>query len=109
MSVLEAGIGFGFMAVVIGYLPVLYQAFSRRERDIALLDARAGSPPTAGEMIRRFATTAPCQQIEPLLGEWERWAAELLESQLSFPVLAFYRSQHDNQNWLAGLSGDSRH
>jgi len=104
LSVLESGVGFGFMAVVIGYLPVLYQAFSRRERDIALLDARAGSPPTAGEMIRRFATTTSVSQIEPLLGEWERWAAELLESQLSFPVLAFYRSQHDNQNWLAGLA-----
>jgi hypothetical protein len=103
-SVLESGTGFGFMAVVIGYLPVLYQAFSRRERDIALLDARAGSPPTAGEMLRRFASTASVQQIEPLLVEWERWAAELLESQLSFPVLAFYRSQHDNQNWLAGLA-----
>jgi hypothetical protein len=104
LSVMESGTGFGFMAVVIGYLPVLYQAFSRRERDIALLDARAGSPPTAGEMIRRFAATASVQQIEPLLSEWERWAAELLESQLSFPVLAFYRSQHDNQNWLAGLA-----
>ena len=104
LSVLEAGTGFGFMAVVIGYLPVLYQAFSRRERDIALLDARAGSPPTAGEMIRRFAATSTVSQIEPLLAEWERWAAELLESQLSFPVLAFYRSQHDNQNWLAGLA-----
>ena len=89
LAVLESGVGFGFMAVVIGYLPVLYQAFSRRERDIALLDARAGSPPTAGEMIRRFATTSTVSQIEPLLGEWERWAAELLESQLSFPVLGF--------------------
>jgi Ion channel len=104
LSVVESGVGFGFMAVVIGYLPVLYQAFSRRERDIALLDARAGSPPSAGEMIRRFAATSNVQQIEPLLSEWERWAAELLESQLSFPVLAFYRSQHDNQNWLAGLA-----
>jgi hypothetical protein len=104
LSVLESGTGFGFMAVVIGYLPVLYQAFSRRERDIALLDARAGSPPTAGEMIRRYATTGAVSQIEPLLVEWERWAAELLESQLSFPVLAFYRSQHDNQNWVAGLA-----
>jgi hypothetical protein len=104
LSVWEAGSGFGFMAVVIGYLPVLYQAFSRRERDIALLDARAGSPATAGEMIRRYATNSNLQQIEPLLFEWERWAAELLECQLSFPVLAFYRSQHDNQNWLAGLT-----
>ena len=97
------------MAVVIGYLPVLYQAFSRRERDIMLLDARAGSPPTAGEMIRRLCHTSSVAKIEPLLVEWERWAAELLESQLSFPVLAFYRSQHDNQNWLCRPGGHSRH
>ena len=44
-GVTEAGIGFGFLAVVISYLPVLYQAFSRREVTISLLDARAGSPP----------------------------------------------------------------
>ena len=60
-------------------------------------------------MIRRFASTASVQQIEPLLGEWEQWAAELLESQLSFPVLAFYRSQHDNQNWLGRAGGHTRH
>lgn len=101
-SVLESGVGFGFMAIVIGCLAVLYQAFSRRERDVALLDARAGSPPTASELIRRIATTGNLVAIDTLLWEWERWAAELLESQLSFPVLAFYRSQHENQNWLAG-------
>src|SRR5918996_6210365 len=46
--VVEAGVGFGFLAVVISYLPILYQAFSRREVSISLLDARAGSPSSAG-------------------------------------------------------------
>src|SRR3954464_4164948 len=104
LSVLEAGMGFGFMAVIIGYLPVLYQAFSRRERTISLLDARAGSPPTAGEMLGRLAKAGALSQIDNLLWEWESWSADLLESQLSFPVLAFYRSQHDNQSWLACLT-----
>jgi hypothetical protein len=104
LSVLEAGMGFGFMAVIIGYLPVLYQAFSRREHTISLLDARAGSPPTAGEMLGRLAKAGSLSQIDNLLGEWESWSADLLESQLSFPVLAFYRSQHDNQSWLACLT-----
>jgi len=104
LSVLEAGMGFGFMAVIIGYLPVLYQAFSRRERTISLLDARAGSPPTAGEWLNRLARAGAIPQIDTLLLEWESWSADLLESQLSFPVLAFYRSQHDNQSWLAGLA-----
>jgi Ion channel len=53
ITVVEAGLGFGFLAVVVGYLPMLYQAFSRREVSISLLDARAGSPPSAGELLRR--------------------------------------------------------
>jgi hypothetical protein len=103
-AVAEAGIGFGFMAIVIGYLPVLYQAFSRRELNIGLLDARAGSPPTAGELLRRSGSVEHCHEVERFLAEWEVWAAELLESHLSFPVLSFYRSQHDNQSWLAALA-----
>jgi len=104
LSVAEAGIGFGFLAVVISYLPVLYQAFSRREITISLLDARAGSPPSAGELLRRLADARSLASVGPLLVEWERWAAELLESHLSFPVLRFYRSQHDNQSWVAALT-----
>ncbi len=104
LAVVEAGMGFGFIAVIIGYLPVLYQAFSRREVTISLLDARAGSPPTAAELLRRLAQAKSWSAVDPFLGEWERWAAELLESHLSFPVLSYYRSQHDNQSWLAALT-----
>jgi hypothetical protein len=104
LGVIEAGIGFGFFAVVISYLPVLYQAFSRREITISLLDARAGSPPSAGEFLRRLADARCFASVGPLLAEWERWSAELLESHLSFPVLRFYRSQHDNQSWVAALT-----
>ena len=104
LSVMESGIGFGFMAIIIGYLPVLYQAFSRREQTIALLDARAGSPPTAGELLRRFGGAHGEGEMERFLVEWEVWSADLLESHLSFPVLGFYRSQHDNQSWLAALA-----
>ena len=100
----EAGIGFGFLAVIISYLPVLYQAFSRREITISLLDARAGSPPTAGELLRRLADGRSPASVGPFLVEWERWAAELLESHLSFPVLSYYRSQHENQSWVGALT-----
>lgn len=103
-SVAEAGIGFGFLAMVIGYLPVLYQAFSRREVAISKLDARAGSPPTAGEFVRRITYARATAEVRELLVEWERWAAELLESHLSYPVLSYYRSQHDNQSWVAALT-----
>jgi hypothetical protein len=104
LSVWESGMGFGFMAVIIGYLPVLYQAFSRREHTISMLDARASSPPTAGELLCRLAEAGALSQTDAMLQEWESWSADLLESQLSFPVLAFYRSQHDNQSWLACLA-----
>jgi hypothetical protein len=104
LAVLETGIGFGFLAVVIGYLPVLYQAFSRREVTINLFDARAGSPPTAGTLLARNARYRDLNLLAQLLAEWERWAAEVLESHISFPVLSFFRSQHDNQSWLAALT-----
>jgi hypothetical protein len=105
LTVAEAGMGFGFLAVIIGYLPVLYQAFSRREAGISLLDARAGSPPTAAQfLLRRAMPGSGIAGATPVLAEWERWAAELLESHLSFPVLTYYRSQHDNQSWLAALT-----
>jgi hypothetical protein len=104
LSVVECGLGFGFLAVIIGYLPVLYGTFSRREVTISLLDARAGSPPTAAEVLVRLARSENLPAITPFLAEWERWAAEVLESHLSFPVLPYYRSQHDNQSWLAALA-----
>jgi hypothetical protein len=101
--VIEAGNGFGLLAIVIGYLPVLYQSFSRREVSISLLDARAGSPSSAAELLRRQSIGGSLAHLDPLLLEWERWSAELMESHLSYPVLCYFRSQHDNQSWLAAL------
>jgi len=102
--IIEAGVGFGFLALVISYLPVLYQSFARRETNILLLDARAGSPPTAAEMLRRYAGGHGMPAMDELLREWEIWAADLLETYISYPVLAYFRSQHDNQSWLAALT-----
>lgn len=104
LAVVESGLGFGFLAAMLSYLPVLFQAYSRREVSISLLDARAGSPPSASQLLLRAARVQSCGSLIPFLEGWERWAAELLESQLSFPVLAYYRSQHDNQSWLAALT-----
>ena len=104
ISVAEAGSGIGFIAVVIGYLPVLYQLFSRREAHVIQLDARAGSPPTATTMLSRHAEAGSLDKLDDLLREWEVWGSDLLESHLSYPMLVYYRSQHDNQSWLAALT-----
>jgi hypothetical protein len=104
LVVFESGMGFAFLALVIGYLPALNQSFARREVSISLLDARAGSPPTASEMLSRHGHERGMEALRQLLHEWERWSAEFLEGHLSYPVLAYFRSQHDNQSWLAALT-----
>lgn len=104
LAVIEAGMGFAFLGVVIGYLPTIYAAFSKREIEISLLDARAGSPPSAAELLTRAADSLDKGALDGLFHDWERWAAEVLESHLSYPVLSFYRSQHSNQSWLGALT-----
>ena len=104
LVVVESGMGFAFLALIIGYLPALNQSFARREVSISLLDARAGSPPTASEMLRRHGFERGNEALRQLLFEWERWSAEFLEGHLSYPVLAYFRSQHDNQSWLGSLT-----
>jgi Ion channel len=104
LTVIEASLGFALLALVIGYFPVLYQAFSRREVNISMLDARAGTPPTAAELLRRHQEGNSLESLDQFLRDWEMWAADLMESHLSYPVLCFFRSQHDNQSWLAALN-----
>lgn len=102
LAVLEAGLGFGFLGTVIGYLPTMYAAFAQREVQISLMDARAGSPPTAAAFLGRVPEGSGL--CDELLEDWERWSAQLLETHISYPQLAFYRSQHSNQSWLAALT-----
>src|SRR6202790_220624 len=103
LAVLEAGMGFGFLGTVIGHLPTIYSSFSRREIEISLLDARAGSPPSAAELLSRFGNSPQQAVLDQIFKDWERWAAEVLESHLSYPALSFFRSQHNNQSWLGAL------
>ena len=103
ITVTESGIGLGFLALMISYLPVLSQAFSPREVSISLLDARAGSPP-----VRLGAAAAARERLarrsRRSSATGSASSAQLLESHVSFPVLAYYRSQHDNQSWVAAMT-----
>lgn len=104
VTVVEAGTGFGFLAIVIAYFPVLYQSFARRETRLTLLDAWAGSPPAAAEVLRRLGEAGELKAFEPFLKEWEYWCSEVLESHISYPVVAFFRSQHQRQSWVSALT-----
>src|SRR6266851_1453384 len=77
ITVVEAGTGFGFLAILISYLPVLYQSFSRREIAISMLDEWAGSPPSAGDLLRRAAESGEMDELIPLMGRYQSWVAAL--------------------------------
>lgn len=104
LTVTEAGMGFGMLAAVIGYLPTIYQSFSSREITISLLDARGGSPPTACELIRRHSADGAVDALNVLFADWEKLAAQIMETHISYPVLCYYRSQHGNQSWIAAIA-----
>lgn len=104
LAVMESGLGFAFLGMVIGYLPVIYNSFAAREVEISLLDARAGSPPSAAEFLGRLGCCPDQTVLDNIFRDWERWCADLLSSHISYPVLVFFRSQHGNQSWLSALT-----
>jgi Ion channel len=103
IQVAAAATGLGLFAVVIAYLPVLYQAFNRREVGVLLLDARAGSPPSGPELLHRLGSAGEASALPDLFAEWERWVADVLETHMSYPLLALFRSPHDNTSWITSL------
>jgi hypothetical protein len=104
IGLFEAATGVAVLFIVIGYLPAIYSAFSRREVAVSQLATRAGSPPAAGVLLHKAIGRQRWRELERELQSWEEWAAELMETHLSYPLLGFYRSQHVNQNWLAALT-----
>jgi hypothetical protein len=104
IELLEAATGLGVLFIVIGYMPSVYSSFSRRETAVSQLATRAGSPPAAATVLHRAAGRERWRDLERDLQAWEEWAAELMETHLSYPLLMWYRSQHVNQNWLAALT-----
>ncbi|MDM0110407.1 potassium channel family protein [Variovorax sp. J22R24] len=103
LVILEAGTGFGFIALTIGYLPVLYQHFAKRDLQLISFSARAGTPPTAAALLGWHMHGTPAG-LERWLRDWEIWASDLVESQAVYPMLAFYRSQHEGHSWLGSLA-----
>src|ERR671931_2078325 len=104
IALVEAAVAIGVLFIVIGYLPAVYGSFSRREIAVSQLATRAGSPPAAGVILHRVADRERWLELERDLRDWEAWAAELMETHLSYPILGWYRSQHVSQNWLAALT-----
>jgi hypothetical protein len=100
LAVAEAATGLVFLASVISYLPVMYGVVQKREYPIVMLDSKAGSDPSGFELLRRHADAGTMHMLPDFLEKYEHWGAEMLEAYLSYPIIAFYRSQHDTQNWI---------
>jgi hypothetical protein len=104
LVVAETGSSLMLLTMVFAYLPILYQSFARREMRVTMLDAWAGSPPSAAEILRRVVVSGDPSSLDLFFSDWEHWCADLLESQLSYPPIAYFRSQHPRQSWVSALT-----
>jgi hypothetical protein len=96
----EAAIGLILIALLIAYLPTIYTAFSRRETVVTLLEVRAGSPPSAVEMLSRFHRLKRMEKLSELWATWELWFADVEETHTSLAVLSFFRSPQSDRSWV---------
>lgn len=105
----EAMLGLVLIALLIAYLPTMYAAFSRRESNVALLEARAGSPATAVEFLARTHRNDQIEMLNDVWMSWQIWFAEVEESHISLAPLSFFRSPKPDQSWVtaAGVVLDS--
>lgn len=101
--VLAAVIGLGTAAMVITLLFSLYAHFQAREATVVTLDARAGAPPSGVTLLETYGRLDMTDQLTELFTEWERWSARVLDTHLAYPILAYFRSSHDNESWLSAL------
>jgi hypothetical protein len=96
----EATIGLGLVALLISFLPTMYNAFSRREVLVTQLDTWAGTPPTPLALYRRAQRIGWTNNLDGLWEDWERWFAEIEESHTSFLALPFFRSPRSDRSWI---------
>jgi hypothetical protein len=96
----EAGLGLALLAMLITYLPSIYQAFSRREAGVTALEVRAGSPPTGVEMIERYWILGRIDKLTEVWTRWEEWFVDIEETHTSFPALVFFRSPQPDHSWV---------
>jgi hypothetical protein len=96
----EATIGLGLVALLIAYLPSMHDAFTEREAAVTLLEVRAGSPPSAAEMLKRMYRIRGLDNLREVWPVWERWFVDLEQSHTSHAPLVFFRSSHPGQSWV---------
>ena len=95
--------GLGVVALVVTFLFSLYGSYQRREIQVVALQAAAGAPPSAVALLETYAQLGLVGRLPDLFIEWERWAAEVLDSHVAYPLLGYFRSSHDSLSWINAL------
>lgn len=103
VSIVAATTGLGVVALSISFIFSLFASFQRREALVVTLDQRAGAPPSGVRLLETMAREGMGDDIAPLFRDWERWAGEVLDTHVSYPILAYFRSTHDNESWIGAL------
>jgi len=103
VSIMAAVAGLGLIALAISFIFSLYASFQRREVLVVTLDARGGAPPSGVSMLEAASKLGLKDDMGRIFVEWEKWAAEVLDSHMAYPLLAYFRSSHDNESWISAL------
>jgi hypothetical protein len=101
--IVAAASGLGVVALVVTFLFSLYGSYQRREVQVVTLQAAAGAPPSAVSLLETYAQLDLIDRLPDFFVEWERWAAEVLDTHVAYPLLGFFRSSHDNLSWISAL------
>ncbi len=103
VAVLAAMTGLGAVALVVTFFFSLYGSYQRREVGVVTLQTMAGAPPSAIALLETFRRLQLDARLPDLFLEWERWAAEVLDTHVAYPILGYFRSSHDNLTWIGAL------
>jgi hypothetical protein len=102
-TLVAAATGLGLFAVVITLLFTLYGSFQRREVAVVVLEAGAGAPPSGVTLLETYAVAGLLNDLPKVFQDWQAWSAEVLDTHLAYPILAYFRSSHDNDSWVSSL------
>ena len=103
MTLIAAATGLSIFAAVLTLLFTLYGSFQRREVAVVVLEAGAGAPPSGVTLLETYALARILDDLPRVFESWQAWAAEVLDSHLAYPMLAYFRSSHDNDSWISSL------
>jgi len=104
VTLIAAANGLGLFALVITLFFTLYGSFQRREVSVVVLQAGAGAPPSGVTLLETYALGGMLDDLPRVFSDWQAWAAEVLDSHLAYPVLAYFRSSHDDDSWVSSLA-----